>query len=123
MTKQNNISKEVVIQAIIEVIEREHENPEIRALHMKGYEAPYKIIRKGKDPEGFVPDVMYHHENRTELYEVELDKKVKLGKWRLFSLFSKKGKGKLNIITPKEHLPRFRELLKSNDIHAKLIYF
>jgi len=70
-----------------------------------------------------MPDLVYHHEDRTELDELELDNKIELAKWKLFALFSKKEKGNLNIVTHEEYLPRFRELLKSNNIHAKLIYF
>lgn len=124
MAAKQKVNKEIVAQAIIESIEKEHENPDIRALYVKGYKTPDKIITKGDAEKGYTPDVIYSHEDSTELYEIELDKKIELNKWRLFSLFSKKENGSLNIVTQEEHLSYFRELLKTNSIkNAKLIYF
>lgn len=124
MVTNQNISKELVVQAIIETIEKNHENPDIKALYVKGFEAPNKIITKGNEDKGYVPDVMYSDDDITELYEIELDKKVEMRKWKLFSLFTKKQKGHLNIVTHQGNLPHFRQLLKTNNIkNAKLIYF
>ncbi len=124
MGTTQNISKELVVQAIIETIEKNHEDPEIKALYVKGYESPSKIITKGNEDRGYVPDVMYSDDGITELYEVELDKKVEMRKWKLFSLFTKKQKGHLNIVTHQGNLPHFRQLLKTNNIkNVKLIYF
>lgn len=124
METKQNISKEIVAQAIIETIEKKDKNPEIKALYVKGYETPSKIVTKGKEEKGYTPDVVYNNEEFTELYEIELNKKVELNKWRLFSLFTKRGNGNLNIVTHEEYLPHFRELLKTNSIkNVKLIYF
>lgn len=46
MTTKQGISKELIVQAIIEKIEKKHENPDIRALYVKGYQTPNKIITK-----------------------------------------------------------------------------
>jgi len=124
MVTNQNISKELVVQAIIETIEKNRENPDIKALYAKGFEAPNKIITKGNEDKGYVPDVMYSDDGITELYEIELNNKVEMRKWKLFSLFTKKQKGHLNIVTPQENLSHFRQLLKTNNIkNAKLIYF
>jgi len=124
MVTNQNVSKELVVQAIIDTIEKEHENPDISALYVEGYKNPDKIITKGNEDKGYTPDVVYSNKDLTELYEIELDKKVELNKWRLFSLFTKKQKGHLNIVTREQYLPYFRELLKTNNINnAKLIYF
>jgi hypothetical protein len=124
MATHQNINKERVVQAIIETLEKNHENPNIRALYAKGFEAPNKIITKGNEDKGYIPDVIYSDDEITELYEIELDKKVEMRKWKLFSLFTKMQKGQLNIVTHQENLPYFRELLKTNNIkNAKLIYF
>ena len=124
MEKTQNISKELVVQAIIETIEKNHEDPDIKALYVKGFENPHKIITKGNEDKGYTPDVMYRDDGITELYEIELDNKVEMRKWKLFSLFTKKEKGHLNIVTHQENLHHFRQLLKTNNIkNAKLIYF
>lgn len=123
MIHKKKVNKGIVVQAIIESIEKEQGNTDIKARFLKGYETPEKIIVKGKDQEGYIPDVMVHDEDRIELYEVVLDDQVDLGKWRLFSLFTRKGKGHFNIVTPEEQLPLMKDLLKSNHISAKLIYF
>jgi hypothetical protein len=124
MTTKQEISKEIVVKAIIDSIKKEHENPDIRALYVNGYKEPNKIITKENGEQGFTPDVIYTNEDSTEVYEIELDKKVKLSKWKSFSLFSKKENGNLNIVTHEEYVPHFRELLKTNNIkNAKLIYF
>ncbi len=123
MTYKKPVSKEIVVQAIIDSIENEDGHVDIKARYLKGFETPEKIIRKGKDQEGYTPDVTVQDEDRIELYEVVLDEKVELDKWRLFSLFTSKGKRHFNIVTPEEQLPRVRDLLKSSHISARLIYF
>ncbi len=117
------VSKQIVVQAIIEKVEKEFDNVEIRTSVVEGYERPETISEKGNREEGFTPDVMLTSPEGTEIYEVEMDQNYQVEKWRLFSLYSGKKNGDLNIVTPEEQLPELRDVLNKNDIKAKIIYF
>jgi hypothetical protein len=117
------VNKKLVVQAIIEKIEDESENAEIRTSLVQGYEVPGKIIPKGQQEKGYYPDLISHQGRKTELYEIELTPESNLEKWRIFSLFSKKEHGTLHLVIPEVHLPFFRAQLTTHNIHAKLIYF
>ncbi len=121
--KPKEINKRLVVQAIIEKIEADNENAEIKTSFMQGYEVPGKIIHKGQEEKGYYPDVMACQEKKTEIYSIELAPEPALDKWRIFSLFSKKEHGTLNLVIPEVHLPFFRKQISANNIHAKLIYF
>ncbi len=121
--KSKAINKKFVVQAIIEKIEQENENADIKTGLIDGYEFPGKIIFKGQHDKGYCPDVLSREAKKTELYEIELAPEPNLEKWRIFSLFSKKEHGSLHLVIPEVHLPFFRKQLSANNIHAKLIYF
>jgi len=121
--KKNIINKKIVVQAIIDKIENEHDDFEIKTGIVEGYSKPEKIIRKGNQERGYIPDVMLQSEQRTELYEVELDEDFELDKWKLFSLYISKLKGSFNIVAPEELLPQLRDVLNTEEIKAKIIYF
>jgi hypothetical protein len=119
------IDKKVVVQAIIEKAEKDNNEIKIMTSLLEGYERPDRIVIKGDQGKGYVPDVILKKEGTTDLYEVELgmEKQYELDKWRLFALYSHKQKGNFNIVTPEDNLPRLRELLKENEIKAKILYF
>ncbi|MEA1896816.1 MAG: hypothetical protein U9N53_04045 [Bacteroidota bacterium] len=118
------ISKNLVVKAIIEKAENDFDDVEIKTSLVEGYEKPEKIIIKGKEENGYSPDVLLRSKKTTDLYEVELeDKNYKLDKWRLFSLYSNKQNGNFNIVAPENNLHHLKEVLKENQISAKIIYF
>ncbi len=117
------VSKKIVVQAIIEKVESEFNDVEIRTSVVEGYERPETISPKGDSDKGYIPDVMLTSSEGTEIYEVEMDKQYEVDKWKLFSLYSSKNNGELNIVTPEEKLPELRAMLNDNDIKAKIIYF
>jgi hypothetical protein len=121
--KKHIINKKIVVQAIIDKIENENDDFEIKTGIVEGYNRPEKIIRKGDQEKGYVPDVMMQNDRKTELFEVELDEDFELDKWKLFSLYSTKLKGNFNIVAPEEILPKVREVLHSEHINARIIYF
>ena len=119
------IDKKIVVQAIIEKAEKDDSDVQIMTNIVDGYERPDRIVVKGEQQRGYTPDVILKKNDTTDLYEVELgkDKEYELDKWRLFSLYSHKQKGNFNIVIPEDNLPRMRELLKENQIKAKILYF
>jgi len=117
------VNKEIIVQAIIEKYEKDFDQVNFRTGLLQGYEKPGKIILKGKESEGYTPDVIMEGPDRIELFEVEMGEKYHPEKWRLFSLFSNKQKGKFNIVTPEDQLPQIREFLDMNKIDAKILYF
>ncbi len=119
------VNKKIVVQAIIEKAENDGNDIQIMTSIVEGYDRPDRIAIKGEQKRGYTPDVILKRNNTTDLYEVELgkDKDYELDKWRLFSLYSHKQKGNFNIVIPEDSLPRLRELLKENQIKAKILYF
>ncbi|MEA3478831.1 MAG: hypothetical protein U9R60_11670 [Bacteroidota bacterium] len=117
------ISKKIVVQSIIEKVEKEHDDLEIKTSLVEGFSQPDKIINEGKRDTGYTPDVLLRDDNSTDIYEVELDKDFNLDKWRLFSLISNKQKGSFIIVTPEDNIPQVRKALDENQINARIIYF
>jgi len=121
--KANNVNKKFVAQALINKIEKENQASEIKTRIVEGYEKPEKIVRQEDKKKGFVPDVISKSEEKTDLYEIELDQNFILEKWRLFSLYTNQLKGTFNIVTPESNLGLVKNALKENQIGAKIIYF
>lgn len=121
--KKNVINKKIVVQAIIDKIENENDDFEIKTGIVEGYTRPDKIIHKGDQDKGYIPDVVMQNDEKTELFEVELDQDFELDKWKLFSLYTNKMKGNFNIVAPEEILPQVRQVLNTENIKAKIIYF
>lgn len=116
--------KKIVVQALIDKIKNENKPNEIRTHVVEGYKKPERITKKDGDQQGYIPDVIAESTGRTDLFEVELgDEDYVPEKWSLFSLYSKKNKGDFSIITPKDKLEQVRNMVKSNQIDARLIYF
>jgi hypothetical protein len=119
------IDKKIVVQAIIEKAENDHEDVQIMTNILEGYERPERIMVKGEKKHGYIPDVVMKKNNTADLYEVELgkEKEYEVDKWKLFALYSHRQKGNFNIVIPQDNLHRMRELLKENQIKAKILYF
>lgn len=122
MEKKAEVSKKVVVQAIIDKIKDEKKPKEIKTNIVQGYEDPEKITLKDKE-EGYVPDLKAEMKDHTELYEIELSDDYEIDKWLSFSKHLKKSKGFFYIVTPEENLKTVRDLLKTNNIDAKILYF
>jgi hypothetical protein len=122
MEKKAEVSKKIVAQAIIDKITNEKKPREIKTNLIQGYENPEKITIKD-EKEGYIPDVKAEMTDYTELYEIELDRDYEIDKWLLFSKHLKKSKGYFYIVTPEENLVAVRDLLKTNAIDAKILYF
>jgi len=121
--KKNNVSKKIVVQAIIDKVENEQQDVTIKTGVVEGYPTPEKITDGSDEKKGYTPDVVLQSGEQTELYEVELENEYELDKWKVFSHFTTDQDGNFNIVAPEESLPKVRETLKSNNINAKIIYF
>lgn len=117
------VSKEMVVRAIIEKLENEYNDAQISTPLVEGYDTPDKIAFGGKKGEGYVPDMVLNRKETTEVYCVELEGDYPVNKWRLFSLYSTREKGTLNIVAPEENLLQVREALNKNNINARILYF
>jgi len=120
-----NERKKVVVQSLIGHIKKDSMDSKIKTNLVEGFRKPDKILRKGKDDtNGYVPDVISEKEGSVDLYEIEMSERdYQLEKWRLFSLYSLKSKGKFNIVTPKNKIDHLKDMLDEHKIHANIIYF
>jgi hypothetical protein len=119
------VKKKIIAQSLIEKIKSENQDSVIKTNVVEGYKKPYKILKKENQQTGFVPDVISEEKGgKTDLYEIELDERnYVLDKWRLFSLYSKKTRGSFSIVTPESKMDLLKDMLKLNQIRAKIIYF
>lgn len=84
------------------------------------YERPGLIFHHHRE-KGFFPDIMVTHNDRDLLFEIELDKKQKLEKWRTFARHASNHDGRFFIITPEKLAGRTGKILKKNKIDAEII--
>ena len=105
-------------------IKRDEEGSDIRTRLVDGYEDPDRISSKDNPENEYVPDVVSQTEEKTDLYEIELDERnYLLEKWRSYNRYLKGSGGTFSIVTPKQNLDVLKEYLKLNRIKARLIYF
>jgi len=117
------IQKEHVVKAVINKFNAEDDDLKFQTRLLDGYEDPGKIAIKGKESEGFVPDVVMEGSEKIDVFEVEMGKQYHPEKWRLFSLYSRKQKGQFRLVTPEQEASQMREFLDMNNISAKILYF
>jgi hypothetical protein len=123
-SQANKMKKKLVVEALIKKLKNEDDAGDIKTILVEGYARPEKIIKKNNGQKGYMPDLISENKGRKNLYEVELDEEnYVLEKWKLFSLYSKKSNGKFSIITPENKLELLQDMLKLNQINARLIYF
>ncbi len=84
------------------------------------YERPGLIFHK-ENEKGFFPDIMVSNDERDLVFEIELDKKQKLEKWRTFSKYARRHDGRFFIITPEKIAGKTQKLLHKNKIDAEVI--
>ena len=122
MENTRSFDKSTILRVMIQDIEKKKHPMEIKTDHLENYNSPGKLTLKGKS--GIhKPDMVVVFDKETHLYEVELDKKMKPDKWKLYSLYARKNHGNLYLIVPDWLRDPVKERLKEENINAGLIYF
>jgi hypothetical protein len=119
---EQTIDKTMVTKAIISKIQDENMPEKIKAIHLKDYDTPDKISVKGKNI-GYTPDIEAFFKKEINVYEIELDKKMPVEKWRLLSLYAKKNNGNFYLVIPDYLRGPVKDEISKNDISARIIYF
>ena len=119
--EKSGINKEVIAKAVIKSINTQ--NPvKIETRFLKDYDPPDKIVYKSSR-EGYNPDIMVFFEDATYIYEIELDDNCETNKWQLFSLYTKKNKGRFYLIVPDWMILSVKATLKNKKIDASILHF
>lgn len=118
----NVVDKAMVARVMVSKLQEEQKPKQIRTRYLKGFESPDNVSIKG-DEKKFSPDIMAIYDRETHLYEIELDNKMPVDKWRTFSLYARKNKGNLYLIVPDYLKDPIKEQIRNNDINAGIIYF
>ena len=123
--KYKEVNKKLVVQALIDKLEKENQAVEIKTSVVEGFGKPESIFDKDHDKLGYTPDIISEADGRKDVYEVELDleKEQPLEKWRLFYIFTKESNGRFNVVVPKEDLEHTKLMLREHNIFAEIIYF
>ena len=119
---KKNIDKTMVVKAVISKIKDEGKPDKIKAKDLKDYKTPSKILYKEKNSH-IIPDLAVYNDDGLYLYEVELDDKMDIEKWKIMSLYSKKYKGFLYLVVPDHLREKVKNELQKNQVNAGLIYF
>lgn len=118
---QQNITKEMVSLAVVSKIK--NDNPQqIRAEHIEKYEDPESVTDTGSG-KTYTPDMLVYYERGIDIYEIELDDKQSVDKWKSFESFAKKNNGYLYIIVPEDIKQDTSKIIISENINAGIIYF
>ena len=119
--EKSGINKEVIAKAVIKSINTK--NPvKIETRFLKGYDPPDKIVYKSSR-KGYNPDIMVFFEDAIYIYEIELDDNYETDKWQLFSLYTKKNKGRFNLIVPDWMILSVKATLTKKKIDASILHF
>jgi hypothetical protein len=121
-SKKGIMNKKIVVQAIINEIEKDPREFSIRTNVVDGYEPPERIPGIGVQQNGYVPDMVFEIGRYKELFDVELDHKIELKKWKAFSLYTSGITGGFTVVIPEKDRQQTREILESNSINARIIY-
>lgn len=116
------IDKSMVSQAVITKIRNDRNPKEIKATHLEEYESPEKISFNS-DTESFVPDIEAVYEKEKIVYEIELDNKITVNKWRTFSKYARKSNGNFYLVVPRQLKEFIQKELVDNDVNAGVITF
>lgn len=92
----------------------------------KGYDSPAKFSFGGYNAKSYQPDAVAHYKDHLDVYSLEGESSKKaiaknLGKWILFSLEAKKGRGTFYIVTTKACFKAIDEIISAKQINAELI--
>ncbi len=122
MGNAKSFDKSMILQVMIQDIEKKRNPMEIKTDHLKNYSSPEKLTLKGTE-EIHKPDMVVVYDKETHLYEVELDRKMETEKWKLYSLYASNNHGNFYLIVPDWLRDPVKDRLKEENINAGLIYF
>jgi hypothetical protein len=120
--KKGIMNKKIVLQAIIDEIEKDYQEFNIRTSVVDGFEPPERIPGTGVRQNGYIPDMVFEIGSYKELFDVELDHKIELEKWKAFSLYTSGNTGGFTLVIPEKDRQQTREIMESNSINAKILY-
>ncbi len=122
MQKNKDIDKAAIIRAVITTIESEKEPQLFETRYTGKYGTPEKIKLKDGNRE-FIPDLAVHYDAQVDLYEIELEDKIDVEKWRQMALYAKNLKGHLFLVVPDYLCEKVKNKIKTSEINMGLIYF
>jgi len=120
MDKQ--INKAEVVKSLIHTIEEKRSLNTIKTKHIDKLDNPEKICLNDEN-QVYVPDIEAVYDEATTLYEIELDNKMPIEKWRLFSLYSRKKNGSFYLVVPDFLKDNIKKVIKDKEINAGLMFF
>lgn len=121
--KKSGYNKKLIANVMLEEIEKD-KPAKIETELFKNFKIPEKIVLKEKNT-GYTPDIkVVLDDGKINLYEIELEEKYDIEKWKLYSVYAKRSKGDLYIILPDWMLDQVKNTLVQNEIkNVNLIYF
>jgi hypothetical protein len=122
MDKGKSIDKTMVTRAVIIKIQDDRDPELIKATHLEGYADPDPIYIKGED-KAYKPDIVSVQKDVINVYEIELNDKMPVEKWRLFSAYAHKHNGNLFLVVPDYLKESIKNEIKDKKIPSGLIYF
>jgi len=119
---EQKIDKSIVSRAIVSKLEDERSPKEIKTNHIVGFKSPARVSLQNKD-KSYVPDIAAIYENETIVYEIELNKKMHVNKWRAFSQYVKNNNGSFYLVVPNNLKEHVKKELEEKQVNAGVITF
>ena len=124
MKAKQNVDKTMVTKAVITKIQGDFKPQFIKAQHVNDYNDPDTIYVKGsKTEKGYKPDIIASKGEQINIYEIELDDKLPVTKWRFFSNYAREHNGEFYIVVPDYLKEDVKKEIQDKDIYSGLIYF
>ena len=96
------LNKETVVQAVITKINKNNRKT-IRTKYLKNFEEPEKVNDQ-KGLHNYVPDISVEYKGSLILFEIELNNKFNIHKWKSISEYLAPNNGKLTLVFPERML-------------------
>ena len=122
MNEKKDFDKTMVSRAVISKIQDDRNPDMIKAKYINRFKDPDTIYRK-KNEIGYKPDIIAFNKDNINIYEIELDDKMPLDKWELFSAYARKNNGNLYLVIPDYLKEKIKAKVKKENILTGLIYF
>lgn len=117
---RKRFDKNLILSAAVNFLKNEgFLRREIKAA-LGRYERPGLIHGKEVE-EAYYPSIVVNHNNKETIFDIDLDGKGKMKKWRVFSNHAKSRDGDFFVITPLRKAKKAKKLLRKKNIPAEVV--
>lgn len=111
-----NLNKESITKAVLKDVKKQYKGAEIHARHTRDLPNPAKFAWKNNEA-NYMPDIIVRNNGESlNIYEIELTDEFDVNKWRLYSLYAKKSRGRFHLVMPRWLLNRAKDKIQESNL-------